>query len=83
MNQIRRITAQTVRLVRVSFRAARILATTKELPKVLRILFVIGCVQLPFSPVDEIALAIALGWLAIFHRATLRAAFVTAAAATR
>ena len=72
-----------MRVIRVCLRAARILATSNELPRTLRVLFVIGCVQIPVCPVDEVAMAIALGWLAIFHRATLRAAFVTAAAATR
>ena len=74
---------QAMRTIRVCLRATRILATSNELPRTLRILFVIGCVQIPVLPFDEIAMAIALGWLAIFHRATLRAAFVTASAATR
>ena len=48
------------RAVRTGLRAARILATSNELPRTLRILFVIGLVQVPFCPLDEICLAIAL-----------------------
>ena len=66
------------RAVRTGLRAARILATSNELPRTLRILFVIGLVQVPFCPLDEICLAIALGWMFLGHRATLRAAIETA-----
>jgi hypothetical protein len=71
----RRIT----RAIRIGFRAAKILARSPELPRTLRVLFVVGLVQVPVLPTDEIALAIALSWLAIFHRNTLRAAFTAAA----
>jgi hypothetical protein len=77
--RVRRITLRAVRLARIGFRAARILATTKELPWLLRVLFVIGLVQVPVLPFDEVAMAIALAWLGLFHRSTLRAAFATAA----
>jgi hypothetical protein len=70
---------QVTRAIRIGFRAAKILATSRDLPRLLRILFVIGCVQIPVLPFDEIALAIALAWLAIFHRSTLRAAITAAA----
>lgn len=63
---------------RVLFRAARILATSRDLPVVLRVLFVIGCCQVPFLPFDELAFAIALAWLFAFHRGTLRGALVKA-----
>jgi hypothetical protein len=59
---------RVVRAVRIAFRAARILATDPQLPWLLRILFVIGCVQIPVCPVDEVAMALALGWLFLFHR---------------
>jgi hypothetical protein len=68
------------RAVRIGLKAARILATSKALPLPLRILLVIGCIQIPVLPVDEIALAIALAWLALRHRGTLAAAFATARA---
>ena len=70
--------ARSWRAVKVLFRAARILATSRDLPVVLRVLFVIGCVQVPFLPFDEIALAVALGWLFAFHRGTLRDALTEA-----
>ena len=82
MNTIRGHTTRALRTIRICLRTARILATSGELPRALRILFVIGCIQIPFSPVDEIAMVIALGWLAIFHRATMQAAWATATAAT-
>ena len=69
---------KVARAVRTGLRAARILATSKDLPVALRILFVIGLAQLPMLPTDEIAMAIALTWLFIGHRATLRAAIETA-----
>lgn len=58
--------------IRIGLRAARILATSKSLPVLLRVLLVVGCVQIPVLPVDEACLAIALGWLFLFHRGTLR-----------
>ena len=69
---------KVIRAVRTGLRAARILATSGELPRTLRILFVVGLVQVPFCPLDEICLAVALGWMFIGHRATLRAAIVKA-----
>jgi hypothetical protein len=64
--------------VRTGMRAARLLASDASLPWPLRVLFVIGMIQIPFSPVDELALAVALAWLLIWHRAQLRSAFATA-----
>jgi hypothetical protein len=66
------------RQARILFRAARILATSRDLPVVLRVLFVVGCVQIPVLPFDELALAIALVWLFAFHRGTLRGALAKA-----
>jgi hypothetical protein len=69
-----------VRFVRVSYRAARNLATDPELPRTLKVLFGIGLVQIPVLPFDEIALAIALAWLFIAYRARLTAAIAAARA---
>jgi len=66
------------RSVRVALKAARILATSRELPLALRILLLVGMVQIPVLPFDELALAIALPWLLIFHRTTMQAALATA-----
>ena len=66
-----------MRVVRTGLRAARILATEPALPKLLRVLLVVGMIQTPL-PLDEACLAIALPWLFIGHRATLRAAIVKA-----
>lgn len=72
--------ASVLRGCRTGLRASRILATDSDLPLVLRVLFIVGCVQVPFLPFDEIALAVALGWLLIFHRASLRSAVAKARA---
>ena len=64
--------------VRTGMRAARLLASDASLPWPLRVLFVVGMIQIPFSPVDELALAVALAWLLIWHRPELRSAFATA-----
>jgi len=69
------------RQVRIILRAARILASGPGLPRLLRILFVIGLIQVPFLPFDELALGIALAWLFIGHRPALRAALESARAA--
>lgn len=78
MSAVKAFAARSWRFARVLFKAARILATSRDLPVVLRVLFVIGCIQIPVLPFDEIALAIALVWLALFHRGTLRGALVKA-----
>ena len=57
---------------RIGLRAARILAVSRALPLPLRVLLVLGCCQVPFLPVDEACLAVALGWLFLRHRGTLR-----------
>lgn len=64
--------------LRIGLKAARILALSKSLPLPLRVLLVVGCVQVPVLPVDEIALGVALGWLFLRHRGTLRDAIATA-----
>jgi hypothetical protein len=43
---------------------------------------VIGMVQVPCLPTDEIALVIALTWLGLRHRDALRSAIVAAKQAT-
>lgn len=61
--------------VRHVLRCARALATSKTLPVWLRVLFVVGCVQIPVLPVDEICLVLAVGIMAVFYRPALRAAW--------
>lgn len=52
-------------------RAGKALATHKGLPLWLRILFIVGCIQIPVLPFDEIALALAVGIASVFYRPTL------------
>ena len=59
--------------VRRGMRIARALATDTRIPRWLRVLLVIGCVQIPVLPVDEICLASALIILAVRYRAVLAA----------
>ena len=66
-----------VRGIRTGLRAAKILATTPELPVALRVLLVVGAIQTPL-PLDEVALLIALPWLFLGHRNVLRSAIVKA-----
>lgn len=61
-------------------KCGRTLATDRRLPRWLRVLFLIGCVQVPFLPFDEVALALAVGIIALRHRALLREAWMGAAA---
>jgi hypothetical protein len=63
------------RLFRRALRTARTLATSRRLPAWLRVLLMIGCVQIPVLPFDEIALALALGIIAVFYRPVLRTAW--------
>lgn len=64
--------------VRRYWQAARQLATDKRIPAWVRILLAIGCVQVPFLPFDEIALATALIIIAVRYRAPLADAVKTA-----
>ena len=57
--------------VRRVLRTARALATDRRLPTWLRVLFIVGCVQIPVLPIDEIALCVAVGILLVFHRPLL------------
>lgn len=66
-------------MVRRALRCAHSLARSNKLPKWLRILFVIGCVQIPVLPVDELALLAAIAIMAVFYRPTLRAAWTESA----
>lgn len=82
MNGITQTARATWRALRIAMRAARILATSRALPWPLRVLLVIGLIQIPMLPFDEVALVIALAWLGTAHRGTLRAAIATATLAT-
>lgn len=57
--------------IRRAMRIARALATDSRIPRWLRILLAIGCVQIPVLPVDEICLAAALIILAARYRPVL------------
>lgn len=67
------------RMFRRALRCAHSLARSKALPWWLRVMLVIGCIQIPVLPVDEIFLATALGIIAVFYRSTLRAAWTESA----
>jgi hypothetical protein len=66
-------------MVRRALRCAHTLARSNKLPRWLRILFIIGCVQIPVLPVDELALLAAIAIMAVFYRPTLRAAWADSA----
>lgn len=51
------------------------LARHRHLPWWLRVMFVIGCIQIPVLPVDEMFLVAAVGITWLFYRATLAAAW--------
>lgn len=59
------------RWIKRVIRAGKRLATDNTLPWWLRVLFVIGCIQIPVLPFDEIALVLAVGITAMFHRPAL------------
>lgn len=54
------------------------LAKHKGLPWWLRVMFVIGCIQIPVLPFDEIALVAAVGITAMFYREVLAGAWANA-----
>ena len=56
-------------------RCGRTLATDRRLPWWLRALFVVGCIQIPVLPVDEIALCVAVTILAVAYRPLLISAW--------
>lgn len=68
---------------RATWRGARLaLATVRYLgtmrrafPWPLRVLLVIGAIQVPFSPLDEVCAVIAGVWLLARYRSTLRVAY--------
>lgn len=74
---IRSRLARVWRFLRRVFRALRKLATDKRLPWWVRIMLVIGCIQIPVLPIDEIFLAASLTIIAIWYRAPLRDALAT------
>ena len=67
MTTVRRL----ARFARRVMRCGRLLATDRRLPRWLRVLSLIGCVQIPVLPVDEIALGIAVAVLALRYRSLL------------
>lgn len=66
------------RAFRRMLRALRQLATDRRIPRWVRILLVVGCVQIPVLPIDEIALVMALAIIGIWYRQPLRDALDTA-----
>jgi len=63
---------KTWRGIKHALRCAKSLAKDRRLPLWLRILFVVGCVQIPVLPVDEVAAVLAVGIMMIFYRPVLR-----------
>lgn len=55
-------------MIRRTLRTARSLATDQRVPRWLRWLFLFGLLPIPVIPIDELALVVALGILATFHR---------------
>lgn len=82
MTRARRGLRALAAFVRRVLRTARSLATDKRLPAWLRVLFVVGCVQIPVLPIDEIALCAAVGILLIFHRPLLAETWAKTGATT-
>jgi hypothetical protein len=70
---------RTWRTIKRSVRTGKILATDRGLPVWLRVLFIIGCIQIPVLPFDEIALVLAVAIMAVFYRSTMRLAWQRAA----
>jgi hypothetical protein len=64
-------------------RTGRTLATDRRLPRWLRVLFAVGCIQIPVLPFDEIALVLAVSILLVRHRPILREAWQRSAASRR
>lgn len=75
MNTIRR----TWQFIRRALRCAHTLARSDKLPRWLRVLFIIGCVQIPVLPIDELALIAAVGIMAVFYRPQLTHAWAESA----
>lgn len=53
-------------------RTARALALEPRVPRWTRVLFVLGCLPIPFCPIDEVFLVLAVLVLAVRHRPLLR-----------
>lgn len=75
---IRTRLAHAWRVFRRVLRALRQLAKDRRIPRWLRILLIIGCIQIPVLPIDEIALIAALIIIGIWYRQPLRDALATA-----
>ena len=74
---MRRLTRFVTRL----FRAVRLVATDKRIPRPLRGLIVLGALPIP-GPVDEAVLLLAAAPLFVFYRPVMREAWAAAAART-
>ena len=68
---MRKVASKVIGQVRRGMRIARALATDSRIPRWLRVLLVIGCIQIPVLPIDEICLAAALIILAVRYRSVL------------
>lgn len=75
MNALRTAWRPVWRFIKRVIRTGVRMAKSRHLPWWLRVLFVIGCVQIPLLPFDEIALVMAVGIAAIFYRPALLAAW--------
>ena len=73
-----RIVKRAWQAFRRIMRAVKQLAKDKRLPHWLRGLLVVGMIQIPVLPIDEIALAAALAIIAIWYRKPLADAVATA-----
>jgi hypothetical protein len=64
------------RAVRLALGTVRYLGTMRRaFPWPLRVLLIIGAIQVPFSPLDEVCAVIGGLWLLICYRPTLRVAY--------
>jgi hypothetical protein len=78
MTTIGAVVARGWHAFRRVLRALRQLATDKRIPRWVRVLLLVGCVQIPVLPIDEIALVLALTIIAVWYRPPLRDALRTA-----
>ena len=70
MTALRRLARFLARVIR----CGRALATDRRIPGWVRGLLVFGCLPIPFA-LDEAALVLAVGILAVFYRSTLTQAW--------
>jgi hypothetical protein len=75
-NTVRAVTRRAWRAAVLALRTVRYLVTIRRaFPWPLQVLLVIGAVQVPFSPLDEICAVIAGAWLLLWCRPALRVAY--------